>query len=107
MGACSWHGGVSLLSRFSQLIVVPVSLVVAFVSRNIKASFDKKGDSASAVPQVFHVGAHVLHPRFGLGKVVQTEGDGYETKLLISFSGGQKKLHLETAFASGLRVTRQ
>jgi len=105
MGACSWHGGVSLLSRFSQYIVIPVSLGLAFVSRIIAARFMKKKGSVGTVPQIFDVGAHVYHPRFGPGKIVHMEGDGCDTKLLISFSGSHKKLHLNTAIASGLKVT--
>jgi len=101
LGACSWHGGVSLLSRFSQYIVIPASLVAAFVARNIAARFAKKKILISPVPQVFTSGVHVYHPQFGRGKVVHTESDG---KLLVNFSGTHKKLHLKTAIASGLRV---
>jgi hypothetical protein len=88
-GACSWHGGVSLLSGLSQYIVIPLSLVVAF----------------AAVPQIFDVGAHVYHPRFGHGKITGLEGDGYETKVIISFGAKPEEFHLGAAINSGLRVT--
>lgn len=102
-GACSWHGGVSYIPLY---LGVLVSLVMAFVSSNIAARFGRKSDVARTVPQFFRVGAQVYHPLLGYGKVMQTEGDGCETKLLVSFGGNRKKLHLETALRGGLRVTR-
>jgi len=100
-GACSWHGGVSIVPLY---FVFLVSLVAAFVSSRIAAGLGKKSSSTGPVPQVFDVGALVHHPRFGSGKVLHTEGDGYDTKLLIKFGGRHKKVHLDTAFAGGLRV---
>jgi hypothetical protein len=100
-GACSWHGGVRIVPLS---LVFIVSLAAAFVSSKIAAGPGRKSSSSGPVAQVFDVGALVYHPRFGSGKVVHTEGDGYNTKLLIKFGGRHKKFHLDTAFAGGLRV---
>jgi hypothetical protein len=103
-GACSWHGGVSSVSRFAQLIIVAISLLVAFVSRSIVASFGKNS-SSTGVLQAFTAGAHVYHPRFGHGEIVGLESDGHDTKILVSFGTRRKRLHLETAVNRGLKVT--
>ncbi len=41
----------------------------------------------------WRLGSRVRHPKYGLGTVVECEGDGQDTKLTISFPGyGRKKL---------------
>jgi hypothetical protein len=104
-GACSWHGGVSILSRLSQLILIPLSLAVGFVASRIVAGFGKKSGPDAVVPQTFDVGAQVYHPRFGYGQITEIEADGNWTKATITFGAGPKKFHLETAVKHGLRVT--
>lgn len=101
-GACSWHGGVSCLRLY---IAGLVSLGTSFLSSKIAAILTEKDRSNAAVPQIFDAGAHVYHPHFGYGVVMRWEGDGSDAKLLISFGGREKKLHLGTAIKSGLRVT--
>ena len=71
----------------------------------IVAGFSEKNGSGPAVPQIFDVGAHVYHPPFGHGQITGLEGDGYETKVIISFGGKPKKFHLGAAINSGPRVT--
>jgi hypothetical protein len=80
-------------------------LVVAFVASAIVAGLNKKNGSGAAVPQILDVGAHVYHPRFGHGKITGLEGDGYETKVIISFGAKPEEFHLGAAINSGLRVT--
>ena len=103
-GACSWHGGISLFSRFSLYIVLPVSLALAFVSSRIAAGPAKKNTSVPAERQSFTVGVHVEHPSFGEGKIVRQEGEGRGARLLIDFGGTFKKIHLETAVNCGMKV---
>lgn len=48
---------------------------------------------AAALSKTFRYGAHVKHPKFGVGMVVRIEGEGDDAKLTISFPGnGIKKI---------------
>ena len=104
-GACSWHGGVNSFPQFASFLV---SLFVAFIASNLARKRDGSKRNAlptSKQPQVFRVGVHVYHPAFGSGTVIEMEGEGGNSKLLVNFGCGCKKLHLETARDHGLRVT--
>jgi hypothetical protein len=103
-GACSWHGGVN---DFPQVASFLVSLLVAFIASNLvsKRNGRKRNAAPSSIPpQVFQVGVHVYHPAFGRGRVMEMEGEGSDSKLLVNFGCGNKKLHLEIARNHGLRV---
>jgi DNA helicase-2/ATP-dependent DNA helicase PcrA len=41
------------------------------------------------------LGSAVRHPKFGLGRVLECEGEGEETKLTVSFPGYGKKKFVE------------
>lgn len=46
----------------------------------------------------FRVGAQVIHPKFGAGKIVQRSGSGKDTRVVVFFKGrGQKTLMLRAA----------
>lgn len=46
----------------------------------------------------FHAGAHVMHPSFGPGKILQRSGSGKDTRVVIFFKNrGQKTLMLKAA----------
>ena len=72
-------------------------LAVAAASRNRRAAVvrARPGGGATGPPPEdgFAVGAMVLHPRFGGGKIVDRQGAGKNLKLTIDFSDhGQKKI---------------
>lgn len=54
--------------------------------------------------QDFRVGVQVMHPKFGKGKILQTEGSGDNARITVFFhSAGQKKLLLKFARLQILR----
>ncbi len=56
------------------------------------------GASGSSPKSPWPRGARVRHPKYGLGTVLESEGEGEETKVTVSFPGyGQKKLMLRYA----------
>jgi hypothetical protein len=102
-GACSWHGGVN---NFPGYVLLVVSFLIARLASNVAGKKNEKRDRTlpSAPVQIFRVGAQVYHPAFGLGEVVEVEGDGPDTRLFVNFKGIGRKLHLDIARAHGLRV---
>ncbi|TNE71191.1 hypothetical protein EP331_10110 [bacterium] len=68
------------------------SLFSSSASSNSRVVYDDSQE------QDFRVGVNVLHPKFGKGKIVQTEGSGENAKVTVYFqTAGQKKLLLRFA----------
>jgi DNA helicase-2/ATP-dependent DNA helicase PcrA len=51
------------------------------------------GTNVASTPQRWRLGSRVRHPKYGLGTVVDCEGEGQDAKVTVSFPGfGKKKL---------------
>jgi DNA helicase-2/ATP-dependent DNA helicase PcrA len=56
------------------------------------------GRAAASGGRRWKIGMPVRHPKYGLGTILECEGEGEETKLTVSFPGfGRKKLMLRFA----------
>lgn len=62
------------------------------------ASTESRVEYDDVQEQDFRVGVQVMHPKFGKGKILQTEGSGDNARITVFFhSAGQKKLLLKFA----------
>ncbi len=72
--------------------------VAAFVPPVILAGAAVRGRSASVTVGGFRIGQNVMHPKFGSGVIVQTEGRGNDARVQVNFRNeGLKWLALEYA----------
>ncbi len=49
----------------------------------------QQGEAAAVLPERFAVGQMVLHPRYGLGRIVELEGQGQHRRATVDFGPGQ------------------
>lgn len=71
----------------------PISAPRAFRAPVFEQSTRKLAGAAASSSGRWKLGSRVRHPKYGLGTVVECEGDGPDTKLTISFPGyGRKKI---------------
>ncbi len=91
--------GVGLKSRKSwENALNSVESVDRFLKKRGFASNQRRSSqglsfSQTRVPRRWKLGTQVRHPKYGLGTVIECEGEGEDTKLTVSFAGyGRKKL---------------
>jgi len=64
----------------------------------------RQGQSAEHAPKEFSTGGVVVHPKFGRGVIMSTNGEGEEKIAVVNFEGaGEKKMFV--AFAP-LKIVR-
>jgi DNA helicase-2/ATP-dependent DNA helicase PcrA len=81
----SWNNALNSVERIEQF----------FGQRRPKQSEASQGlgTNAASTPQRWRLGSRVRHPKYGLGTVVDCEGEGQDAKVTVSFPGyGKKKL---------------
>jgi DNA helicase-2/ATP-dependent DNA helicase PcrA len=81
----SWNNALNSVERIEQF----------FDRRRPKHSEASQGlgTNAASTPQRWRLGSRVRHPKYGLGTVVDCEGEGQDAKVTVSFPGyGKKKL---------------
>src|SRR5579884_2230211 len=81
----SWNNALNSVERIEQF----------FDQRRPKHSEASQGlgTNAASTPQRWRLGSRVRHPKYGLGTVVDCEGEGQDAKVTVSFPGyGKKKL---------------
>ncbi|MGA1863823.1 MAG: ATP-dependent helicase [bacterium] len=69
----------------------------ALKSRTNEAKISRLQVPGTDPSGTFEIGAKVLHPQWGIGKILQIEGQDAKMKLLIDFRGHKKKLMAQYA----------